>query len=806
MGNILAPSGASLYDAIAEGDADAAVEVLQAHPDLTRKRLGTKKRTLYHFCAASGQVSVLKSLCDHVWRTVPDESGVLAGVQGCYTRQHPAIRQYINRCDQKGLTPLSLACKKGHAHVVTFLLTQGADPWVKDRMMGRTALHHAARANHPDCIETILSSNMVQQTSGPDTSPSKLVDHPTNSGYTPLHYAVAAHSREAAAVLLRHGANPNAKTWEMGFEHLQLDRGSTPMHAAGRYQSLDVAMLLLRHWDENLRRLDVTDPRVVENLPRIKPYQMPGVKLNKTLFRVLDPATPLREIRGYQSTIRGNAPLSANQRIRTGLQRQESELSGSGSGGAEESGPGESYGPDNPLPERSSPPASVPRQAISVTARPGPTAAFKEAPLEAGNSSRDSNGAPENVTAADRSCRRSFADANSPTSPVFSPKASSSPFSGALAPLGSEIPQDRSLDPSRSTKRLALPIPVILNSHHGAANPGVGPMGRSRSGAVFPMPTPPGGPSPSPSPSAGPVLLRTRSLHTPLGVQASPSAGTATSPNPLAPEPGSDCRADGRQPRDDQHILTPQAHLGSWVSCATSMGKGALQGLSPNPPASSAPGRSSVAYPGQMPLAAAAASLGFSQDELDCAPFQPVGRQPQPPPQQQQQQQQGATLNARPQSVRDGNAYNNANALLGRGADSLTSAACPTTTAWQDSQIASSAPASGQQLGAAAGRELQKTSSGGRSLARTLSRKLSSLAAAATGTVRQDSVRVCNSERLQSGGGTAGSTDSISLSGSAAVPLKTVSGWTRPAALGCTTAGGAGGVGPVPPPSVRRAF
>ncbi|GIL73700.1 hypothetical protein Vretimale_5417 [Volvox reticuliferus] len=801
MGNILAPSGASLYDAIAEGNADAAVEVLQAYPDLTRKRLGTKKRTLYHFCAASGQVSVLKSLCEHVWKTVPDESGVLVGAQGCYKGQHPAIRQYINKCDQKGLTPLSLACKKGHAHAVTFLLTQGADPWVKDRMMGRTALHHAARANHPDCIEAILSSNMVEQTSGPDTSPNKLVDHPTNAGYTPLHYAAAAHSREAAAVLLRHGANPNAKTWEMGFEHLQLDRGSTPMHAAGRYQSLDVAIMLLRHWDENLRRLDVTDPRVVENLPRIKPYQMPGVKLNKTLFRVLDPATPFREIRGHTGITRGNAPLNANQRNQTGLQRQDSDLSKlscSVSGGAEESGPAEACIGDNPLPERPSPTFSMPRQAIAVTVRQVPPAAFKDAPLEPGSSSRDSNGAV-NATPADGSSRRSFADANSPTSPVFSPNASStakgSPFGGFLAPLGSEIPQDPSLDRSRSSKRLALPTPIILNPHNGAANSGMGSMGRSRSGAIFPMPPPAGGPSTSTSP--GPGVLRSRSLQSTPAVQISPSAGTATSPNPLAPAPGSEGRADGRQPHD-QHRPAPQPHLSSWVSCATDIGKGAPHGLSPNSPAQPVPGGgSTAAYPGQMPLAAAAASLGFSQGELGCAPFQPAGRQPQPP----SQQQQGATLNARPQSMRDGNAYNKLNASLGRGGDSSTNATCQNNTAWQYPQNASSAPASGQLLGGAS-RELQKASSGGRSLARTLSRKLSSLAAAATAAVRQDSVRVCSSEPLQSGGGTGGRTDSSSPSGSAIPPLTAASGWNRPAALSGTTAG----VGLVPPPSVRRAF
>jgi hypothetical protein len=122
------------------------------------------------------------------------------------------------------------------------------------------------------------------------------VDCASNSGYTPLHYAAASHSHEAALALLNRGANPNAKTWEVGFEYIQLDRGSTPLHAAGRYQSLDVAMLLLKHWDEVLRRRDVTDPRVIENNARIKPCQQPSVKLNRSLYRVLDPETPIREI------------------------------------------------------------------------------------------------------------------------------------------------------------------------------------------------------------------------------------------------------------------------------------------------------------------------------------------------------------------------------------------------------------------------------------------------------------------------------------------------------------------------------
>lgn len=126
----------------------------------------------------------------------------------------------------------------------------------------------------------------------------RLVNLASTSGYTPLHYAAASHSYEAAAALLRHGADLCVRTWQVGFEFVQLDRGSTPVHAAARYQNLDVTMLLLKHWDEHLRLHDVPDPRVVENIQRIKPYQLPGVKLNQALARVLNPATAMADITG----------------------------------------------------------------------------------------------------------------------------------------------------------------------------------------------------------------------------------------------------------------------------------------------------------------------------------------------------------------------------------------------------------------------------------------------------------------------------------------------------------------------------
>ncbi|GLC57116.1 hypothetical protein PLESTB_001185000 [Pleodorina starrii] len=297
MGNILATEAAALFDAIAEGDVDTAVRALESHPGLSHKRAGKKNRTIYHACASSGQVEVLRRLCEHVWAHVPDELGKThPGGAGPEGRFHPVLYRAVNSYDESGLTPLMLACKKGHAGAVQYLISQGADPWVGDRLLGRSALHHAARANHHSCIEAIVTSPFTSLEGKIRSKECKLVDYPNNSGYTPLHYAASTRSAEAAAALFRHGADPNAKTFEVGFDFIQLDRGCTPLHAAARFQNLDMVMALLRYWDEALRRREVTDPRVVENYERVKPYQVAGVKTNKALARVLDPSTPIKEI------------------------------------------------------------------------------------------------------------------------------------------------------------------------------------------------------------------------------------------------------------------------------------------------------------------------------------------------------------------------------------------------------------------------------------------------------------------------------------------------------------------------------
>lgn len=92
-------------------------------------------------------------------------------------------------------------CSAAHVYAVC------AVPSLQDHL-GRTPLHYAASLGHVDCINAILGNyhccRDYWEILPPNTPDTRLVDVRNTCGFTPLHHAVWAGSKEAIQV--RHGA------------------------------------------------------------------------------------------------------------------------------------------------------------------------------------------------------------------------------------------------------------------------------------------------------------------------------------------------------------------------------------------------------------------------------------------------------------------------------------------------------------------------------------------------------------------------------------------------------------------------
>ncbi|KAG2495902.1 hypothetical protein HYH03_006139 [Edaphochlamys debaryana] len=236
------------------------------------------------------------SCIEYIWQVHPDEDGQVHARPPPPPNFHPLLKKAVNLFDAQGFTPLMLACKKGHAEMAHLLLAQGADPWLGDRLMGRSALHFAAMLNRVGCIEELLRCSFVVKAGTIRETECRLVDYPSNAGHTPLHYAAVRHT-ESVLALCRHGADPNARCWNASMDSWVLaNPGSTPLHVAAKNQNLDAAVAIMQHWACDLKQLDVTDPRVVADSRKLRPYELPGVKADSGLHRVLDPSTAAADL------------------------------------------------------------------------------------------------------------------------------------------------------------------------------------------------------------------------------------------------------------------------------------------------------------------------------------------------------------------------------------------------------------------------------------------------------------------------------------------------------------------------------
>jgi ankyrin repeat protein len=111
----------------------------------------------------------------------------------------------------KGQTPLLLASSNGHEQVVRLLLSKGADPFTPDET-GSLPLHVACRGNHTQTAVRLLDGRQTPAH----------VNAADGDHYTPLHLASSMGYRYLVAMLLKAGADVDART----------DTQRTPLHLA----------------------------------------------------------------------------------------------------------------------------------------------------------------------------------------------------------------------------------------------------------------------------------------------------------------------------------------------------------------------------------------------------------------------------------------------------------------------------------------------------------------------------------------------------------------------------------------------
>ncbi|MEW5297379.1 MAG: hypothetical protein WDW36_000592 [Sanguina aurantia] len=293
----------ALVSAITKGHIVPITYMLKRNPDLlTKASLFPDYQSIWHLACRHGHLGVLEAAMGLMWVLLPDQDGKLLP-EGAMPpeRIHPVMPTLINTFDKDGNTPLSLACMEHHPVVVSFLMWQGADPWMRTgSSLGLTPLHMAANVNASDSLDMLLShpsSRLSRPATPTSTKMVKLADAPSKWGFTALHCAAANHNLDSLVVLLKHGASINSNTWDNSGEPrdwMNCAKGSTP---------------LARGCERELKVHDITDPRLVEDKDGNRPYQvLARSKADKEtlaeLSRMLTPDTSMSNAMApYQETV-----------------------------------------------------------------------------------------------------------------------------------------------------------------------------------------------------------------------------------------------------------------------------------------------------------------------------------------------------------------------------------------------------------------------------------------------------------------------------------------------------------------------
>uniref|UniRef100_A0A8C5HY13 Ion transport domain-containing protein n=1 Tax=Gouania willdenowi TaxID=441366 RepID=A0A8C5HY13_GOUWI len=177
-----------LHYACRLGVHDSVKNMLGLSGDIGLSYKSKDKKSALHFAAQYGRINTCKRLLESITDS-----------------------RLLNEGDERGLTPLHLASRAGHAKVVRLLLHKGA--LLHCDYKGLTCLHHAAAEGYTQTMEVLLSASV------------KLLDKTDEDGNTALHIAAKAGHTAAVKLLLNRGAEFVLNKSNTSFLHEAIQNG-----------------------------------------------------------------------------------------------------------------------------------------------------------------------------------------------------------------------------------------------------------------------------------------------------------------------------------------------------------------------------------------------------------------------------------------------------------------------------------------------------------------------------------------------------------------------------------------------------
>lgn len=197
----------ALIDAVKAGDLETVASLLDEDPGLAAAQEGGLS-AIFH-AVYRGRADLAELLAAAKGRLTILEAAAL-GKQDAVAQSLTDDPSQIEAYSPDGFTPLALAAAFGHAPIVEFLLSRGADVNAESRHPNKyNALTGAVALSNLGMVELLLRHGAR-------------ADYSYAEGFTPLHEAANKGSVELATLLLDRGANPNA----------QAKDGKTPLSIA----------------------------------------------------------------------------------------------------------------------------------------------------------------------------------------------------------------------------------------------------------------------------------------------------------------------------------------------------------------------------------------------------------------------------------------------------------------------------------------------------------------------------------------------------------------------------------------------